>query len=148
MLRRLAIPAAVAFFAAVSATAVIAQDDVVKERQTLFKEWGSGTRSVAGMLRGSTPFDLAAVQALLDSYVKNAKALPGLFPEGSGPGPNTQALAAIWNDKPAFDALFAKLESDAQAARASITDEASFKATFPGVISTCGTCHDTYRQKN
>lgn len=146
MSRRLTIAAAVAMIS-VAATAVVAQTDVVKERQTLLKEFGSATRPVAGMLRGQAPFDLATVQAALDTYAKNAKVLPTLFPEGSGPGPNTEALPAVWEKKAEFAALFGKLASDATAARAAITDEASFKANFPGVVRTCGTCHDTFRQK-
>lgn len=147
MSRRLTIAAAIAMFSALAATAVVAQPDVIKERQALLKEFGSVTRPVAGMLRGQAPFDLATVQTALDAYAKNAKALPALFPEGSGPGPDTEALPAVWQKKAEFDALFGKLASDATAARAAITDEASFKANFPGVIRTCGTCHDTFRQK-
>jgi cytochrome c556 len=147
MFRRLAVAVAAASFAAVAATAVLAQSDVVKERQTLLKEFGTATRPVGGMLRGGTPFDLATVQAALDTYIKNAKVLPTLFPEGSGPGPDTEALATIWQNKADFDARFAKLGADAAAARAAITDEASFKANFPAVVRNCGACHDTYRLK-
>lgn len=147
MSRRLTIAAAIAIFTAVATTAVVAQSDVVKERQSLLKEFGNVTKPVGGMLRGNTPFDLAAVQSALDTYVKNAKVLPTLFPQGSGPGPDTEALETVWTKTPEFEALFAKLGSDAAAARVAITDEASFKANFPGVIRTCGTCHDTFRQK-
>lgn len=145
MVRRMVIAAA---FAAVTTTAVVAQSDVVKERQALLKEFGQVSRPIGGMMRGSTPFDLAAVQTALDTYAKNAKALPALFPQGSGPGAGTDALAAVWERKADFDGLFAKLGSDAAAARAAITDEATFKANMPGVLRTCGTCHDGFRQKS
>ncbi|TSJ63232.1 cytochrome c [Starkeya sp. 3C] len=148
MVRRLTAATAVAMFAVVAATAVVAQSDVVKQRQAVLKEFGTLTRPVGGMLRGSAAFDLAAVQAALDAYIKGAKALPGLFPEGSGPGPDTDALAAVWKDKADFDARFARFEADATAARAAITDEASFKANMPGVLRSCGGCHDVYRQKS
>ncbi|MFD2030498.1 cytochrome c [Ancylobacter dichloromethanicus] len=54
----------------------------------------------------------------------------------------------MWTNKADFDARFAKLGTDAAAARAAITDEASFKANFPAVVRNCGGCHDNYRQKN
>ncbi|MBS9475670.1 c-type cytochrome [Ancylobacter radicis] len=146
MNRRLAAFAAT-FAVVLGATAVMAQSDVIKQRQTLLKEFGDLTKPVGGMLRGSNAFDLAAVQAALDTYAKSAKELPALFPAGSDTG-DTDALPAIWQDKAKFDGLFAKLASDATSARAAITDEASFKANFPGVIRTCGTCHDSFRKKS
>lgn len=132
---------------AIAATAVVAQTDVVAQRETLMKELGTATRPAAGMLRGNVPFDLATVQAALDVYAKNAKALQPLFPEGSDTG-KTDALPAIWQRKAEFDGLFAKFAADATASKAAITDEASFKATFPKVISSCGTCHDSFRKKS
>ncbi|WP_428030477.1 c-type cytochrome [Ancylobacter sp.] len=146
MVRRLTVALAAGMITTISATAVVAQADVIKERQTLLKQFGDVTKPVGGMLRGNTAFDLATVQAALDAYAKNAKVLPTLFPEGSGTG-DTEALPAIWQDKAKFDGLFGKLGTDAAAARVAITDEASFKANFPGVIRTCGTCHDSFRQK-
>lgn len=145
MSRRILVIAA-AFATAVAATAVMAQAEVVKQREALMKELGNATKPVGGMLRGSVPFDLATVQAALDTYAKNAKALPVLFPAGSGEG--SDALPTIWERKAEFDGLFVKLAADATAARAAITDEASFKANFPGVIRTCGTCHDSFRKKS
>ena len=146
MVRRLTVALAAGMITAIAATMAMAQADVVKERQTLLKQFGDLTKPAGGMLRGSVPFDLAQVQAALDAYVKNTKVLPTLFPAGSGAG--SDALPAIWTNKADFDARFAKLGADAAAARVAITDEASFKATFPGVIRNCGGCHDTYRQKN
>lgn len=145
MSRRILVAAA-AFATALAATAVMAQTDVVKQRETLMKEFGNVTKPVGGMLRGSVPFDLAAVQAALDAYAKNAKALPALFPAGSGEG--SDALPSVWERQAEFDALFAKLATDATAAKTAITDEASFKANFPGVIRSCGTCHDSFRKKS
>lgn len=145
MSRRILVIAA-AFATAVAATAVMAQAEVVKQRQALLKEFGNATKPVGGMLKGSVPFDLATVQAALDTYAKSAKALPALFPAGSGDG--SDALPSVWERKAEFDGLFGKLAADATAARAAITDEASFKANFPGVIRTCGTCHDSFRKKS
>jgi len=148
MARRLALAvlAASILTTAVTGTVVVAQSDVIKTRQGLLKEFGRVTKPIGGMLKGE-PFDLATVQTALDTYVKNAKELPNLFPEGSGTG-DTGALPAIWAAGNDFKARFAKFETDAVAARAAITDEASFKATMPGLIRQCGGCHDSYRKKS
>lgn len=147
MNRRWAVAVAAVSFSAIAATAVVAQSDVIKQRQTLLKQFGDVTKPVGGMLRGSVPFDLATVQAALDIYAKNAKVLPTLFPVGSDTG-DTEALPTVWSKNAEFVALYAKLGSDATAARTAITDEASFKANFPGVVKNCGTCHDTFRKKS
>lgn len=125
----------------------MAQSDPIKERKTLYKEWGTTTKPVGEMLKGEREFDLAAVQAALDSYAKHVKVLPTLFPVGSETGGETEALPSIWQNKAKFDDIFPKLEADAAAARAKITDEASFKANFPGVVRSCKTCHDEFRKK-
>ena len=47
-----------------------------------------------------------------------------------------------------LDARFKKLGADATAALATIKDEASFKATMPGVLNNCGGCHEKYEAKH
>jgi len=131
---------------ALTTTAAMAQDSI-KERQTLFKEWGKDTKPLGEMLKGNEKFDLAAVQTALDAYAKNVKVLPELFPAGTETGGDTEALPAIWKDKTKFTDLFSKLGTDAAAARAAITDEASFKSNFPSVLRNCKGCHDDFRQK-
>ena len=146
MNRHLAAAAATIAFA-LTATAVMAQADPIKERKTLLKEFGDDTHPLADMMKGQKAFDLAAVQKALDAYVKNVKELPNLFPEGTDKGGDTEALPAIWKNKTKFDDLYVKLGTDATAARAAITDEASFKKNFPAVVKNCGACHDDFRQK-
>jgi cytochrome c556 len=71
---------------------------------------------------------------------------PLLFPEDSKTG-DTNALPAIWENKADFDARFKKFGDDAIAASTSIVDEASFRATIPGVLKNCVGCHEQYRAK-
>jgi len=132
---------------ALTTTAVMAQSDTIKERKTLFKEWGDDTKPLGEMLKGKERFDLAAVQKALDAYTKHVKVLPELFPAGSDKGGDTEALPAVWQDKTKFNDGFSKLATDAEAARAAIKDEASFKANFPGVVGNCKGCHDNFKEK-
>jgi cytochrome c556 len=124
---------------------VLAQGDVIAERQQTMKDTSKVTGEAVKVLKGEQPFDLAAVQGWLNVYIATAKKMPTLFPDNSKTGGNTHALPAIWENKPEFEGIFAKLGKDASDGLANIKDEASFKATFPGILKNCGTCHETYR---
>jgi cytochrome c556 len=71
-----------------------------------------------------------------------------LFPDTSKTGGGTAALPAIWENKADFDARFAQFVKDVQAARAGITDEATFKELAPAVFKNCGGCHELYKAKS
>jgi cytochrome c556 len=139
--------AVVSLSLALAATAVMAQSAAIKERQELMKAVGGATKEPGAMLKGEAPFDLAKVQKALNTYIDASKKMPGLFPADSKTGGDTTAAPKIWEDKAGFDAGFKKLDADSTAALASIKDEASFKATFPGVLKNCGGCHETFRIK-
>jgi len=125
--------------------AVLADGDSIAQRRGLMKANGKATGAIVGILKGA-PFDLAAVQAALKTYGDAAAKAPALFPDDSKTG-DTNALPAVWDNKADFEARFAKFGKDAAAASAAITDEASFKAQIPGVLSNCGGCHELYRAK-
>jgi len=130
---------------ALGTVAVFADDDPIVARRALMKANGAATKTMVGMLKGA-PYDQAAVVAALQTYANAAAKGPGLFPDTSKTG-DTNALPAIWDNKPDFEARFKKLGDDVSAAQAAITDEASFKATLPGVLKNCGGCHEKYRAK-
>lgn len=140
-------------FAAVLAIVLPAQNaaaqnvEAIKARQELLKAIGKATKPVGAMLKGEAPFDLAVVQTALKTYVENGSKLPALFPDDSKTGAETEALPVIWEKKKDFEDRFGKLVSDAKAAQAAITDEASFKANFPNVVGNCGGCHKIFREK-
>jgi cytochrome c556 len=129
------------------ATAVLAQSDMIKERQQLMKGVGNATKEPGGMLKGEAPFDLAKVKATLATYSAAAKKMPALFPADSKTGGDTTAAPKIWEDVAGFKAAFEKFDADATKASAEIKDEATFKANFPTVLKNCGGCHETYRIK-
>lgn len=141
---RLAFAAALA---ACSATVVLAQSDVIAQRRDLMKANGAATKDPGAMLKGEAPFDLAKVQAALAKYQETAAKMPALYPDNSKTGGDTTASPKVWEDMNGFKAAFAKFAADSKAAAAAIKDEATFKATFPGVLKDCGGCHETYRVK-
>lgn len=123
-----------------------AQDDPIAARKTVMRSFGAASRDPGLMLRGEAPFDLSKVEASLKIFADGAEKLPALFPENSKSG-DTKAAPAIWTEKAKFDAIANKLASDATAAAGSIKDEASFKATMPGVLGACAACHRDYRPR-
>ena len=125
--------------------AALADGDPIKQRRDLMKANGDATKTVVGMMKGA-PFDLAVVRTALKNYADAAAKAPALFPDDSKTG-DTNALPAIWENKADFDARFTKLANDVDAASTAIVDEASFKATMPGVLKNCGGCHEQYRAK-
>jgi cytochrome c556 len=130
---------------AVGLGVALADGDPIKQRRELMKANGDATKAVVGMMKGA-PFDLAAVKAALKSYANAAAKEPSLFPDSSKTG-DSNALPAIWENKADFEARFKKLANDVDAASTAIVDEASFKATMPGVLKNCGGCHEQYRAK-
>ena len=149
MIQRLAVAAAAVCVIATltGITNVVAQSNPIAERQQLMKDMSQAAKGPGAMLKGEAPFELAKVQATLQTFADVAKKQPTLFPDNSKTGNDTAALPKIWTDKADFNAHWAKFEKEAVAAKASIKDEASFKATFPGVLKNCGGCHQDYRAK-
>jgi cytochrome c556 len=140
---RLAIIAAALVAGGVSVA--VAQGDAIAQRKELMKATGAATGPIGPMLRGEQPFDLARVQASLDVYIRTAKAAPALFPAGSDAG-DTRTLPAAFAEKDKFNGIFAAWDSAATAAKASITNEATFKTEMPKVLAQCGACHQPYRK--
>ena len=85
------------------------------------------------------------------ALAKWAKALPRMFPPGTGKGEtsvDTQALAAIWRDRAGFDRAAANY-GDATtrlAALAAANDTAGFTRQLEEVNQACGTCHARYKE--
>jgi cytochrome c556 len=130
-----------------SGLGVLAQsNDPVVQRQNLMKNNQEQVRALTGMVRGQVPFNATTAQAAFQRIAQNAQQIPGLFPAGSDRG-KTDALPAIWQRKADFDARAAKLEQDAKAAQAGITDQASLQAAVQRVGQNCGGCHESYRRK-
>jgi cytochrome c556 len=122
------------------------QGDPVRQRQELMKSNQEQLRALTGMARGQAPFNASAAQAAFQRIEQNAQQIPGLFPSGSQQG-KTDALPAIWERKADFDARAVKLEQDAKAVQAGVTDPASLQAAVQRVGQNCGGCHEIYRKK-
>jgi cytochrome c556 len=82
---------------------------------------------------------------------KWAKALPRMFPPGTGKGEtsaNTQALSAIWRDRAGFDRAAANYAAAAArlAALAAANDTSGFARQLEEVNQACSFCHSRYKE--
>ena len=140
----------VAAVLALSAGAVVAQQDQAGQTQAQMKDTGRNAGALAAMIKGEKPYDQAAVDAALAKFEDTAKKLPTLFPESSKTAKlegDYSASPKIWEDKAGFEthiASFAKAVTDA---KRKVKDLDTLKAEAPVVLKQCGGCHETYRIK-
>lgn len=85
------------------------------------------------------------------ALAKWAKALPRMFPTGTGKGDTTtatQALPTVWQDRAGFDhaASYYAGTTARLAALAAANDTAGFTKQLDIVNQACGACHATYKQ--
>jgi cytochrome c556 len=122
----------------------------ITTRQEAMKANGGAMRALTPIVRGEQPWNQQAAVQAATTLNNTAKAVPTVFPQGSGPeAGKTDALPVIWQNwsdfqakSKAFETESAKLLQLAQAG-----DEAGFKAQFPNVGRSCGGCHENFRVK-
>lgn len=130
--------------------ALMAQQDAVKEAQTVMKGNGRNAGALAAMAKGDKPYDQATVDTALAQLDDTAKKLPTLFPESSKglkADGDYSASPKIWEDKAGFDAHIASFAKVVTEAKAKVKDLDSLKATMPAIGKECGGCHETFRVK-
>src|SRR5579863_4261299 len=103
------------------ATAVVAQQDLVKQNQDTMKANAKNLGAMIAMVKGEKPYDQAAVTAGLAQLEETAKKLPTMFPDsikGMNPSDSKYEVSPkIWEDKAGFQAKieeFAKVVAQAK----------------------------------
>ena len=131
-------------------TAVIAQQDQLKETQTIMKGNGKNAGALAAIVKGEKPYDQATVDAALAQFDDTAKKLPKLFPaslKGKAFEGDYGTSDKIWDDKAGFDAHLASFAQAVGDAKGKIKDGDTLKAELGLIGKQCGGCHETYRVK-
>ena len=131
--------------------AVWAQQDTVKEVQTLMKGNGKNAGAVSAMVKGEKPYDQATVDTALSQFEDTAKKLPNLFPasaKGVKLDGDYSTSPKVWEDKAGFDAKIASFAKVVGEAKGKIKDLDLLKANMPAIGKECGGCHETFRVKN
>ena len=131
--------------------AAMAQQDALKQAESMMKGNGKNAGALAAIVKGEKPYDQATVDAALAQFDDTAKKLPTLFPaslKGAKPDGDYSISPKVWSDKAGFDehaASFGKAVTDA---KGTIKDLDTLKASFTVIGKQCGGCHETYRIKN
>ena len=133
------------------ATAVTAQQDLVKQNQDTMKANAKNLGAMVAMVKGEKPYDQATVTAGLAQLEETAKKLPTMFPDSikgmNPPDSKYEVSPKIWEDKAEFRAKIEDFAKVVSAAKAKITDLDTLKTNAPAIGKACGNCHETFRIK-
>lgn len=144
-----AILAATMIAATTLGSAMAADDGTHAMREGMMKKIGAATGALAGIAKGSKPYDAAAVKTALTTIAETAKLFPDQFKPGTEKSPDKLASPKIWENMADFTARADKLSSDAQMALATLpADPAAVGAALKTIGSNCGGCHQAYRLKD
>ncbi|MBR0696201.1 cytochrome c [Bradyrhizobium lablabi] len=146
-MKRIVVVAAVLAF---SAGAVVAQQDQVKQTQTMMKDNGKNAGALAAIVKGEKPYDQPTVDAALAQFEETAKKLPTLFPEsikGHKFEGDYSPSPKIWEDKAGFEQHVASFGKAVADSKGKIKNLDTLKAELSIIGKQCGGCHETFRVK-
>jgi cytochrome c556 len=123
--------------------------DAITARQATMDLCVIAVRSIDGAMKAGGEAKSQGFAAA--GLAKWAKALPGMFPPGTGKGEtsaSTQALAAIWKDRAGFDQAAANYAAATArlASLAGTNDTAGFTKQLEEVNQACSSCHTRYKE--
>jgi cytochrome c556 len=130
------------------ATAQVKPEILVKQRQAAMTLQGKYLGPIGGMLKGNIPYNADTV-ALNATFLENLSRMPWDGFQPSTSGVKSAAKQDIYKDMAKFRAAADTLEAATAklGAAARAKDEAGVKASFGGVAKACGSCHDSFREK-
>ncbi|AZB55434.1 cytochrome c [Cereibacter sphaeroides] len=107
---------------------------------------------LGGMAKEETPYDAEVAGKAASNLSALASVIsPELFPKGSavGEAEDSEALPAIWEKPDDFAQKISGMEEAAAKMQAAAgTDLASLQGAMRDLGAACGSCHETYRQKD
>jgi cytochrome c556 len=129
-------------------TSGVSGPDVIAARQASLDMSSITFRSMGDAMKAGREAKSQGYPAAV--LAKWAKALPRMFPAGTGVGEtsaNSQALTAIWRDRAGFDqAAVNYADATARlAALAAANDTAGFTKQLEEVNQACNSCHARYK---
>jgi cytochrome c556 len=121
---------------------------VVAQRMEVMKQMGQHMKALGAMLAGKAPFDHDAAGCLTQTMHEHCEHVIHMFPPGSD-GHHTEATAAVWTNRPEFDARMRRFDAAIEElmAAAASGDRARLGVEFKAVGQECSGCHDNFRQK-
>ncbi len=130
------------------ATALPKPEQSISYRQSVFSLIGWNFGPMAGMVRGTAPFDAAQFTLRAERLVALSKMPLEGFPKGSERGSGTEALPLIWSNWKDFEQKLTALQMESQKLLevSKGGNEALIKAQFGKTAGTCKACHDKYKK--
>lgn len=153
-MKRLIVAGAVALMCIGSAAgaredATLSPAGIVAARKAAFEMSGVTMGSIkAGLDSGA---EMRSLGFSTGALAKWAQVLPAMFPAGTGLDSlpdGTRAKAEIWTDRAGFEARAADYAAATARLRDAVAagDPALAATEWAAVRTTCGSCHDVYRQ--
>ncbi|MCG7543928.1 cytochrome c [Pseudoalteromonas sp. MM17-2] len=121
-------------------------EDAIEYRQSVFSLIRVQIGDMGDMLKGKVPFDAARFQQRADNAAALSQMPWEAFTAGSDQG-NTDALAAIWEDKATFDKKANTFAQYAQelAVAAKSGDKKQIAPAFKNWAKGCKDCHKSFK---
>ncbi|BFM05487.1 c-type cytochrome [Halioxenophilus aromaticivorans] len=148
-MKKLTMAAAALVFASSVATAHTDEKDPVKAqiqyRKAVFSLVGAHMGKMGAVMKGEAKYNAETIS-------QSANVLAALAPVASqgfeieSLGHGSEAKAAIWKDKKAFDEKMADFVAATAKLAASAGTEKGFKSNFGAVGKTCKGCHDDFKE--
>ena len=140
---------AATLFASGTALAQAKPDTLVKQRQAAMTLQGKYFGPMAGMAQGKLPYNADTIKrntAFLDALSKMA--WDGFTPATRDT--KSRALPAAYSDAAKFKAAQDSFQSEVSKLVAAVNggDEAAIKAQIGAIGKNCGSCHESFREKN
>jgi cytochrome c556 len=137
--------AAATVLAGLAFGSVIAADGTHDSRIGMMKKIGGAAGTLAGIAKGTKPYDADAVKTALTTIAETAKAFPDQFGPDSDKA-DAEVNPKLWDNMDDFKAKAAKLSSDAETALNTLpADPAGVGAALKTLGADCGACHQAYR---
>jgi cytochrome c556 len=144
----IAVGAALALAAPLSALAQAKPEQLVKQRQSAMTLIAKYFGPIAGMAQGKIPYN-ADVVARNATYLENLAQMPWDGFNEATKGEKSAARPEVWTEPKKFQEAADRLQGEAVklAVAARAKDEAGVKAQWGAVGKACGACHDNFRVK-
>lgn len=134
-----------------ASVAALTPQQAIDARHANYEKMGKAMKAIGGELKSGAP-NKAVVVANARIIAAAAPQQAKLFPAGTGPssGLKTDALPAIWTDRATFDALNARLVTEANkfVAAAGTGDAGAIGAQMKALGGVCGECHRKFRKED
>ena len=124
-------------------------DVLVKQRQSAMTLIGKYWGPIAGMASGKVSPYNADVVSRNATYLENLAQMPWDGFHDSTKGEKSRAKSEVWGEKAKFDELAQRLQSETAKLGdiARKKDEAGVKVQYAAVGKVCGSCHESFREK-